>query len=53
LKKSVWPLREVVNTLQHGENKLINDYTYIFLRDLYDHTIQVIETVETFRDLIS
>lgn len=53
LKKSVWPLREVVNTLQHGENKLINEYTFIFLRDLYDHTIQVIETVETFRDLIS
>ncbi len=53
LRKSVWPLREVLNTLIREENPLINESTIIYLRDLYDHTIQVIETVETYRDMIS
>ncbi|MGA1790827.1 MAG: magnesium/cobalt transporter CorA, partial [bacterium] len=53
LRKSVWPLREVVNVLERGESKLIQKTTGIFLRDLYDHTIQVIDSVETFRDLVS
>lgn len=53
LRKSVWPLREVVNSLERGESKLINKTTHIFLRDVYDHTIQVIDTIETFRDMIS
>jgi magnesium transporter len=53
LRKSVWPLREVINNLQREESKLIKETTHIFLRDLYDHTIQVIDTVETFRDMIS
>jgi magnesium transporter len=53
LRKSVWPLREVINGLQRGESDLILKDTYIYLRDLYDHTIQVIDTVETFRDMIS
>jgi magnesium transporter len=53
LRKSVWPLREVVNGLERAESKLIQKTTKIFLRDLYDHTIQVIDTVETFRDMIS
>lgn len=53
LKKSVWPLREVINVIQNNENKMISENTSIFLRDLYDHTIQVIETIETFRDLTS
>jgi len=53
LRKSVWPLREVVNSLERGESKLIKKGTSIFLRDLYDHTIHVIDTIETFRDMIS
>ena len=53
LRKSVWPLREVVNVLERGESKLIKKTTHIFLRDVYDHTIQVIDTIETFRDMIS
>ncbi|MFH1902306.1 MAG: magnesium/cobalt transporter CorA [Candidatus Omnitrophota bacterium] len=53
LRKSVWPLREVVNSLERGESKLIKKTTHIFLRDVYDHTIQVIDTIETFRDMIS
>ncbi len=53
LRKSIWPLREVINTLQRGESPLISDSTGIYFRDAYDHTIQVIDTVETFRDMVS
>ena len=53
LRKSVWPLREVINALERGESPLINESTEIYLKDVYDHTIQVIDTIETFRDVIS
>jgi len=53
LRKSVWPLREVINGLLREDSKLIKKGTHIYLRDLYDHTIQVIDTIETFRDMIS
>ncbi|MBN2374175.1 magnesium/cobalt transporter CorA [bacterium] len=53
LRKSVWPLREVIASLERRESKLIKETTVPYLRDLYDHTIRVIEGVETVRDLIS
>jgi len=53
LRKSIWPLREVISSLYRGESPLIEEGTTVFLRDVYDHTIQVIDTVETFRDLVS
>ena len=53
LRKSVWPLREVVNTLDRGESPIVQDDTRVFLRDVYDHTIQVMDTTETFRDMVS
>ncbi len=53
IRKSVWPLREVINNLLREESNIIKESTHIYLRDLYDHTIQVIDTIETFRDLIS
>ncbi|MCW4005617.1 MAG: magnesium/cobalt transporter CorA [Candidatus Bathyarchaeota archaeon] len=53
LRKSIWPLREVANAMERGESKLINKTTSIYLRDVYDHTIQVIDAVETFRDMLS
>jgi magnesium transporter len=52
-RKSVWPLRELVSTLERGESNLIKESTRIYLRDVYDHTIQVIDTMETFRDMVS
>ena len=48
LRKLIWPLREVVSGLQRGESSLIKESTGIYLRDVYDHTIQVIDTIETF-----
>lgn len=53
LRKSVWPLREVINRLERSESALINKSTFVYLRDVYDHTIQVMDAVETFRDMLS
>ena len=53
LRKSVWPLREVVASLERGDSPLIKESTRVYLRDVYDHTIQVIDAVETFRDMLS
>ena len=53
LRKSIWPLREVVSVLIREETTLIQESTGIYLRDVYDHTIQAIDTVETFRDMVS
>jgi len=53
LRRSVWPLREIIRGLERGESALIGETTGLYVRDLYDHTIQVIETVETFRDMLS
>ncbi|MBN2457078.1 MAG: magnesium/cobalt transporter CorA [Sedimentisphaerales bacterium] len=53
LRKSVWPLRELINGMEKTESSLISDSTAPYLRDVYDHTIQVIDTVESFRDMVS
>jgi len=53
LRKSIWPLREVVSEMQKEESGLIYPSTRMFLRDLYDHSIQVMDTVEIFRDSVS
>jgi magnesium transporter len=53
LRKSVWPLREVVSGLGRMETPLIKKSTGVFLRDLYDHAIQVIDTVESFREMLT
>jgi len=53
LRKSVWPLREVISRLERWESPLIHKSIDIYLRDVYDHTIQVIDSLETFRDTLS
>lgn len=53
LRKRIFPLREVVARLEKGGTDLIAPETIFYLRDLYDHTIQVMDTVETFRDMLS
>lgn len=53
LRKSIWPMREVVNQLTKMESPLISSATKVYLYDVYDHTVQAIETVEGFRDIIS
>lgn len=53
LRKSVWPLREVINRMLHNETPFIKDSTRPYLRDVYDHTIHASEIIETFRDIVS
>jgi len=53
LRKSVLPLREVLNTMLRDDFEFITAETDIFIRDVYDHVIQVMDTVETYREMIS
>lgn len=53
MRKAVWPMREVVSGLERCESSLVKSEMRPYLRDLYEHTVQVIDTVETFRDMVS
>jgi magnesium transporter len=53
LRRSVWPVREVISGLQRVDTKLVQASTLIYLRDVYDHTIHAIDTIETLRDMLS
>jgi magnesium transporter len=52
-RKSVWPLREVIGGLAKSESTLIKEDVLVYLRDVYDHVIQTIDTTETCRDMLS
>ncbi len=53
LRKAVWPLREVISIFSRSDSDIVQESTRIYLRDVYDHTIQVIDTVESYRDMVS
>lgn len=53
LRRIVWPTREVVDQLYRDESGKINDTTKPFLRDVYEHTIQVVEIIESYREMAS
>ncbi len=53
LRKMIWPLREMIAGLSKQDSPLISTTTALFLRDVYDHTIQVIDSVEAYRDLLA
>ena len=53
IRRAVWPLREVVAALERGDSRLIRKGTRTFLRDVYDHAIHVIDTIELLRDMLS
>ena len=53
VRRVVWPLREVVSSLGRKESPLIQETTEVYLRDVYDHTIQVMDTIEVYREMLS
>jgi magnesium transporter len=53
IRKSVWPLREVIGGLIRSESTLIKKDVLVYIRDVYDHVIQAIDTIETYRDMLS
>jgi magnesium transporter len=53
IRKATWPLREVISQLSKMDSDLFDQSIGIYIRDVYDHVIQIIDTIETFRDMIS
>ena len=53
LRRSIWPHRDMLNTLIRDENPLIHSETLVYLRDVYDHTVQLMDIVETYREIAS
>jgi magnesium transporter len=53
VRRVVWPLREVVSGLGRRESPLIKETTEIYLRDVHDHTVQVMDTIEVYRETLS
>jgi magnesium transporter len=52
VRRSLWPLREVVGALARGDARIISEPTEAYLRDVHDHIVQVVDTVETFREAL-
>ncbi len=53
LSSSIWPLREVVGNLTRTDSQLIKDNTRLYLRDVYDHIVQIIDIIESYRDIMT
>jgi len=53
LRRAVWPLREVLNALIRNEGEFFQHSTLLYLRDVYDHTVHFIESLESLRDLLA
>ncbi len=53
LRRSIWPLREVINSLTRADERFFRAETLPYLRDVYDHTVHAIESLEASRDVIA
>ena len=53
LRRAVWPLRDVMNNLSRSECPFLEQGTKVFIRDVYDHVVQIIDTIETLREMVS
>lgn len=53
VRKAIWPLREVINALVKGQSDLVDDYTAPYYRDAYEHTIELMDTLDTHREMVS
>jgi magnesium transporter len=53
LRKQIWPVRDLISNMIRSDSKFLSSSTQLFLRDLHDHSVRIIDTVETYRDLLS
>jgi len=53
MRRAVWPLREVVSRLERSDSTFIQDHTLLYLKDAYDHVTMVIDSIETYRDILA
>jgi magnesium transporter len=53
LRRAIWPQREMLNALTRDSTSFVSDQTQVYLRDCYDHTVQLMDMVETYREIAS
>ncbi|MCS6897288.1 MAG: magnesium/cobalt transporter CorA [Nitrospira sp.] len=53
VRRAVWPLREVINSLSRSDCPYLQTATAVFFRDVYDHVVQIVDTIETLREIVS
>jgi magnesium transporter len=53
VRRFIWPVRDLVNSMMHEETGLVSKGTKVYLRDCYDHTVQLMDLVESYRDVLS
>ena len=53
IRRFIWPVRDLINSLMHDETGLVAKGTKVYLRDCYDHTVQLMDLVESYRDVLS
>lgn len=53
LRRTLWPMREVISSLQRSQSDFFRDETRLYLRDIYDHTVHLLEQLEDLRDLLT
>lgn len=53
IRRFIWPVRDLINSLMHEETGLVTKGTKVYLRDCYDHTVQLMDLVESYRDVLS
>lgn len=52
LRRALWPMRDVINALQRETHECLSDTTRIYMRDIYDHAVQILEIIETYREIV-
>jgi len=53
IRRAVWPLRDVASKLDRSDSVLIEESTFLYLRDVYDHVTIAMDSIETYRDILS
>ncbi|MDH5639982.1 MAG: magnesium/cobalt transporter CorA [Nitrospira sp.] len=53
VRRAVWPLREAINNLSRSDSPYLHEPTNVFFRDVYDHVVQIVDTIETLREMVS
>jgi magnesium transporter len=53
LRRAAWPMREVISTLHREPHECMSEVTRLYMRDIYDHAVQIIDIIETYRELAS
>ena len=53
VRRAVWPLRDVMNNLSRSDCPFLQEATKLFFRDVYDHVVQIVDTIETLREMVS